>query len=224
MTRFLKCTHNKDVQVFLYLKVLPITQGSEWIEWKYWIKLQLSEIDTKCVLIILNEVSSVDNFDSPSVLKNTKGKWKWTVRIQTCDQGVCWSAEHWAMVQSSSWRRKNVGLQTRMCTVTAWCKGWEQTEGPSQLFEDRFNTSANLIWNWNLPDRFLSPTNEMTIFAYETLLRLNTWVCEKWMQCTAKQQFCAQIQRQLKQRERVEAAEVFAMIFAFFQTVSYRLC
>lgn len=100
-------------------------------------------------------------------------------------------------------------------------QGWAETEGLSQLSGDWFNTSANLIWNGNLPNIFLSPIDEMTIFASETLLRLNTWVYEKWMQCTVKQQeSCAQIQRWLKQRETVEAAEVVTAISAFFQAAS----
>lgn len=64
----------------------------DWIEIP-WIKLQLSEIDTKGVLIILNEVSSAGSCDSSSVLKTVKGEWKGTARIQTCMKGARYCAE-----------------------------------------------------------------------------------------------------------------------------------
>lgn len=190
-----------------------------WIEIPQ-IKFHLSEIDTKGVLIILNEVFQ-QTFLIPPVY------WK----VPRANENEPWESRpvsrECVNVQGTKqgYRAANgegrMDLQTRMCTVTAWCKDWAETGGLSQLSEDWFNTSANLIWSWYLPNTLLSPVNEMTIFAYETLLRLNTWVCEKWMQCTAKQQeSCAQIQRWLKQRERVEAAEVVTVIFAFFQVAS----
>lgn len=47
-------------------------------------------------------------------------------------------------------------------------QGCTETEELSQLSEDWFNTSTNLISIWSLQNMFPFPIKKMTTFAYET--------------------------------------------------------
>lgn len=99
----------------------------DWIEIPL-MKSQLSEIDTKGVLINLSEVSSAGNCDSPSVLKTARGKCKgqWESSPAAREHVVVQCTKK-SEVWSSSRRGKNVGLQSGRCTVHQ-----EQLRWPAQ--------------------------------------------------------------------------------------------
>lgn len=164
-----------------------------------WIKLQLSEIDTKGVLIILNEVSSTSNCDSPSVMKTLKGKRKWMVRTQTCIQGAGYCEERWEIQVSAQLMtgkefeltdqdrdhppRAAVLASPALC-FTAWrLRSWASSR--------RTDSSVNLIWTWSLKTHFHFLLTRWPLWLWDTCegkyLRVVLLAeCEKWMQCTVE--------------------------------------